>query len=84
MIANKPSYEIGASTRLSFTRELITQADNQTEGATSGKVAAVWRLDANQLNEDDLIDPDELLDPSDLIKPDPASLKVINSSHSLD
>ena len=75
MIANKPSYEIGSSTMLSFAKDILTPADNQTEGATS-KVAAVWRLDANQLSEDDLIDPDELLEPSDLLKPDPASLKV--------
>ena len=43
---------------------------------TSSNVAAVWKLDASELNEDDLIDPDELLEPSDLVKPDPASLKV--------
>lgn len=44
----------------------------------SSNVAAVWKLDASELNEDDLIDPDELLEPSDLVKPDPESLKVTN------
>ena len=79
MIAKKPNYELGASTKLSFATQLTTPADQQTEGPASSKVAAVWRLDANQLNEDDLIDPDELLEPSDLVKPDPATLKVFGT-----
>ncbi|KAI6648959.1 hypothetical protein LOD99_7032 [Oopsacas minuta] len=71
IVAKKPNYEIGASTKLSF----FTAQSNSNKGANNN-IAAVWRLDASELNEDDLINPDDLLDPSDLIKPDPASLKV--------
>uniref|UniRef100_A0A8D8TFT1 Anamorsin homolog n=1 Tax=Cacopsylla melanoneura TaxID=428564 RepID=A0A8D8TFT1_9HEMI len=63
----KPNFEIGASAKLSF-------------GAPAKDVAAVWKLDADDIAEDDLIDSDQLLNEEDLKKPDPASLKVCGTT----
>lgn len=63
----KPNFEIGASTKLSF-------------GQPAQNVAAVWKLDSNDVAEDDLIDSDQLLSSEDLQKPDPASLKVCGTT----
>ncbi|KAI5718007.1 hypothetical protein M8J77_014885 [Diaphorina citri] len=62
----KPNFEIGASSKLSL--------------GVPQDVAAVWKLDADDIAEDDLIDSDQLLSSDDLKKPDPASLKVCGTT----
>ena len=69
LCANKPDYEVGASTKLSF-------AINTTKPAENKDSAGVWALSANDMMDDDLIDDDELLDEEDIKKPDPESLKA--------
>ncbi|KAL1450481.1 hypothetical protein WDU94_002845 [Cyamophila willieti] len=63
----KPNFEIGSSAKLSL-------------GAPVKDVAAVWKLDADDIADDDLIDSDQLLNEDDLKKPDPASLKVCGTT----
>lgn len=58
-------FQIGASSKLSFAEP-------------AKDVASVWKLDADDIAEDDLIDSDQLLSADDLKKPDPASLKGKN------
>ncbi|XP_065914457.1 anamorsin homolog [Dysidea avara] len=68
--ANKPSYEVGASTTLSFSQQVTSNGPNKSS-------AAIWTLSANDVLDDDIetLDPDSLLSEEDLIKPDPASLQ---------
>lgn len=63
----KPNFEIGASSKLSLAQPV-------------NDVASVWKLDADDIAEDDLIDSDQLLSSEDLQKPDPASLKVCGTT----
>jgi len=62
--AQKPNFEVGASSKLSF-------------GSTNNKpAAAVWSLsDALVDDQVELVNEDDLLDESDLIKPAAESLK---------
>ncbi|XP_053402651.1 anamorsin homolog [Mercenaria mercenaria] len=73
--ANKPSYEVGASSQLK-----ISFGKKKTDSAvgSSEKTAAVWKLSAMDMADDDvdLVNEDELLDEDDLKRPDPASLKA--------
>ncbi|XP_058819463.1 anamorsin homolog [Topomyia yanbarensis] len=64
-VGEKPNYEVGSATKLSF-------------AANKAKVAAVWKLDVDE--EDDQIDADELLDDEDKIKPTAESLRVCGTT----
>lgn len=61
-IGEKPNYEIGSAAKLSL------------GGGNKAKVAAVWKLDVDD-DEDERIDADELLDEEDKIKPSAESLR---------
>ncbi|KAG9302599.1 hypothetical protein G9A89_007303 [Geosiphon pyriformis] len=66
IVAKKPSYEIGASFTLPFSKATETTNLNK---------AAIWTLSAEEDNEHaELEDEDELLDEEDLIKPKQSSL----------
>nr|CAG4638107.1 EOG090X0FGQ [Chydorus sphaericus] len=66
--AQKPNFEIGASSKLSF-------------GSTNKPAAAVWSLsDALVDDQVELVNEDDLLDESDLIKPAAESLKVCGTT----
>lgn len=58
----KPAYETGSAVKLSFIK-------NPT------KPAAVWKIEGDSENEEDLINEDDLLDDEDKKKPDPESLR---------
>lgn len=70
VLFEKPNFEIGASRKLS----LGSTVKNNTA------VSSVWKLDADDIAEDDLIDSDLLLKEDDLKKPDPTSLKVCGTT----
>lgn len=61
-MSEKPNYEIGSSTKLSFGKK--------TEPAAS----KVWKLDVDE--DDEMINADDLLDEEDKQKPSSESLKV--------
>uniref|UniRef100_A0A182JL34 Anamorsin homolog n=1 Tax=Anopheles atroparvus TaxID=41427 RepID=A0A182JL34_ANOAO len=63
-VAEKPSYEVGSAAKLSF--------------ASKSKVAAVWKLDAD--DEEERIDDEELLDEQDKAKPTEESLRVCGTT----
>lgn len=67
--ANKPNYEVGASSQLKIS------FGKKKESVPS---QAVWKLSAMDMGDDgiDLVNDDELLDEDDLKRPDPASLKA--------
>ncbi|XP_058446910.1 anamorsin homolog [Malaya genurostris] len=65
-IGEKPNYEVGSATKLSF-------------GLNKTNVAAVWKLDVNK-DEEEQIDADELLDEDDKIKPTAESLRVCGTT----
>lgn len=67
LICEKPNYEIGSSSKLSFAKK---QNDKT-------KIEKVWKIDND---DDELIDADDLLDEEDLQKPDPVSLKVCGTT----
>lgn len=62
--SEKPGYETGSSVKLSFAK---SKPDNKT--------AAVWKIDGEEAEEEDLINEDDLLDEEDKKKPDPESLR---------
>lgn len=64
IVCEKPNYEIGSAAKLSFAKK----------PANKEQVAAVWKLDMND-DEDELIDQDDLLEEEDKVKPDEASLR---------
>jgi len=66
--AEKPEYEVGASTQLKLSFASKPKVDENA--------AAVWTLSANDMMDDDLIDSDALLDENDLKKPDPETLRA--------
>lgn len=65
-VGEKPNYEIGSAAKLSF-------------GGNKAKVAAVWKLDVDD-EEDERIDADELLDDEDKVKPSAESLRVCGTT----
>ncbi|CAI8032858.1 Anamorsin [Geodia barretti] len=69
--AKKPSYEVGASSTLSFANRLP-----QPTNKVSSETANVWSLDPADDNLD-MLDSDTLLEEEDLVKPDPDSLRSI-------
>lgn len=64
----KPNYEIGSAAKLSL-----------GGGANKAKVAAVWKLDMDD-DQDERIDEDELLDEEDKVKPTAESLRVCGTT----
>jgi len=66
LICEKPNYEVGSSSKLSFAK-----LSNKVA------VAAVWKIDND---DDEIINPDDLLDEEDKIKPDPSTLKVCGTT----
>lgn len=60
IIAEKPNYEVGSATKLSFAKP-------------NKPAASVWKITDD--DEDDLINADDLLDEEDKVKPDPSQLK---------
>lgn len=66
VIGEKPNYEVGSAAKLSL-------------GGNKAKVAAVWKLDVDD-EEDERIDADELLDEEDKIKPTAESLRVCGTT----
>lgn len=64
VISEKPNYEVGSATKLSFGKK----AENKQA------IAAVWKLDDNDDDQEE-INADDLLDEVDKIKPDPSTLK---------
>uniref|UniRef100_A0A1D1XL33 Anamorsin homolog n=1 Tax=Anthurium amnicola TaxID=1678845 RepID=A0A1D1XL33_9ARAE len=64
VIAKKPSYEIGASFALPFSKK-VTSSNNTVNKAS------IWSLSAD---DEELENEDELLDENDLIKPDKSTL----------
>lgn len=67
--AEKPNYEIGSAAKLSL----------GGAGANKAKVAAVWKLDVDD-DQDERIDEDELLDEEDKVKPSAESLRVCGTT----
>ncbi|CAG0896558.1 unnamed protein product [Darwinula stevensoni] len=65
--SRKPKFEVGASVPLSFGKS-IEEAKN------------IWKLEASDAMEEDLINADDLLDEDDLKKPDPSSLRVCGTT----
>ncbi|XP_055923831.1 anamorsin homolog [Eupeodes corollae] len=61
----KPAYEVGSAVKLSFAKK---------------DVAAVWKIDANDGEEQETIDEDDLLDEEDKAKPNPESLRVCGTT----
>ncbi|KAK9704362.1 electron carrier [Basidiobolus ranarum] len=66
VVAKKPAYEVGAVASLPFARKKAA--------AKATKRAAVWKISANDEEDEELEDEDDLLDEDDLAKPDPNSL----------
>lgn len=62
ILAEKPKYEIGSASKLSFIKKNLF----------SERVAKVWKLSDN---DGDLINENDLLDESDKAKPNPTDLK---------
>lgn len=65
-VGEKPNYEVGSAAKLSL-------------GGNKAKVAAVWKLDVDD-EEDERIDADELLDEEDKVKPSAESLRVCGTT----
>ncbi|XP_055852151.1 anamorsin homolog [Episyrphus balteatus] len=61
----KPAYEVGSSVKLSFAKK---------------DVAAVWKIDADDGDEEETINEDDLLDEEDKAKPNPESLRVCGTT----
>lgn len=62
IVAEKPKYEIGSASKLSFSRKDLV----------SERITKVWKLSDN---DGDLINENDLLDESDKAKPNPTDLK---------
>lgn len=67
LTADKPNYEVGSSVKLSFAKK-------------TPDVAAVWKIDNDEDEEVETIDPDELLDDEDKALPDPETLRVCGTT----
>lgn len=69
----KPSYEVGASSQLSFASKIQAKPLQPV----SSETAKIWSLSADDVLDADieLMDSDDLLVEEDLLKPDPASLR---------
>ncbi|XP_052819267.1 anamorsin homolog [Mya arenaria] len=72
--ASKPSYEVGSTSQL----KVAFGKKNKDPPQQKEKTAAVWKLSAMDIGDDDieLVDDDDLLDEEDKKKPDPASLRA--------
>ncbi|XP_078482875.1 anamorsin homolog [Ciona intestinalis] len=68
LVGEKPHFEVGSSSKLSFAKKKTAQEEN---------AKTVWNLSAMDMNDDDveLINDDDLLEEEDLVVPDATSLK---------
>ena len=66
LVANKPNFDIGSSVPLKL--------------PSSGDAKKLWSLDADDLADDDLIDPNTLLTEEDKKKPEGDALKVCGTT----
>lgn len=66
MVSEKPNYEIGSSTKLTFGKKKAEPAKK------------VWKLDMD--DDDEMMDPDDLLDEEDKKKPTEESLRVCGTT----
>lgn len=65
MLSEKPNYEVGSSTKLSFAKKPSVEAEKK-----------VWKIDMDDDEDEEMINADDLLDEEDKQKPDPESLRV--------
>lgn len=65
MLSEKPNYEVGSSTKLSFAKKPSVEAAKK-----------VWKIDMDDDEDEEMINADDLLDDEDKQKPDPESLRV--------
>lgn len=65
VVSEKPNYEVGSAAKLSFGKN----------AASKQAIAAVWKLDQDDDEQEEIINADDLLDEEDKIKPDPSTLK---------
>nr|XP_002128789.1 anamorsin homolog [Ciona intestinalis] len=68
LVGEKPHFEVGSSSKLSFAKKKPAQEES---------AKTVWNLSAMDMNDDDveLINDDDLLEEEDLVVPDATSLK---------
>lgn len=69
----KPNFEVGSSSKLSFSKQNL-------QVKPSENVAAVWKLDDTVDDDIETVDENDLLDEEDLKKPDPSSLRVCGTT----
>ncbi|KAI8800340.1 cytokine-induced anti-apoptosis inhibitor 1, Fe-S biogenesis-domain-containing protein [Cladochytrium replicatum] len=71
VVAKKPSYEIGASTALPLKFKKSAPAKEETSRikVEPAKVS-VWKVSANDEDDEDLVNEDDLIDEDDYLKPD--------------
>ncbi|KAI8801551.1 cytokine-induced anti-apoptosis inhibitor 1, Fe-S biogenesis-domain-containing protein [Cladochytrium replicatum] len=71
VVAKKPSYETGASAALPLKFKKSTPAKEETSRikVAPAKVA-VWKVSANDDDDEDLVNEDDLIDADDYLKPD--------------
>lgn len=62
LVCQKPNYEIGSASKLSFAKSASVKAS----------IDAAWKIDNT---DEEIVNADELLDENDKEKPDPSSLK---------
>lgn len=72
LTCEKPNYEVGSMAKLSFGKK-----PSQQDKVEATKV---WKLDLNDDEDDDMIDPDELLDEEDKKAPEADSLRVCSTT----
>lgn len=65
IVSEKPNYEVGSAAKLSFGKS----------AASKQAIAAVWKLDQDDDEQEEMINADDLLDEEDKVKPDPSTLK---------
>ncbi|XP_070575043.1 anamorsin homolog [Ptychodera flava] len=75
ILCNKPAFEVGSSSQLSFTKKPRIETDKPK---LDNNAAKVWTLSAFDMADDevDLVDQDDLLDDDDFLKPDPSTLQA--------
>lgn len=70
LVCEKPNYNVGSSSKLSFA---AVKPDKS-------KISAIWKIDSDDVEDEEMINSDDLLDEADLEKPDPSSLRVCGTT----
>jgi len=68
LVCQKPNYEVGSATKLSFGKAAAAKAS----------IDAAWKIDIG--DDEDVVNADDLLDEDDKAKPDPIDLKVCGTT----